>query len=439
MSSAPNAGETIDRAADVLVDEQIGRTRYLTPEGYLFCEGARVARIGPMLYRQDEVPDIEPSGPGMITITRDADVLFAPETISSFVGKPVTNNHPPDFVKPETFRTYCVGVTLNPRRGDGIESDYLLADLLITDEDAIAEVLASKRELSPGYSAPREQVRPGLGRQTQIIGNHVALVERGRGGPACAIQDGLPDDPPSKTKEAGMAKKRSVWDRLTTAFKANDEAAFNEELEAAKDELEGEEPQKIVIEVKQPETGEPEKPVAQDENDPLAKITAALDDIGTRLAKLEAGREGTSDEDPEKEKKEEATSDDDGGTEPVTMDAFADARARAEILNPGIKLPTFDAKAEPKAAHAALRDLQVRALTGAAADQSRKAHVETVLAGRKADFGKMTADSVAAIFTAASELAKAANRPAGRTATFPQGPMTPARYAELLKARRSNA
>ena len=51
----------------------------------------------------------------------------------------------------------------------------------------------------------------------------------------------------------------------------------------------------------------------------------------------------------------------------------------------------------------------------------------------------MTADSVATIFTAASELAKAANRPAGRTTTFPQGPMTPARYAEMLKSRRATA
>jgi hypothetical protein len=428
---------TLDRSPEVLVDEQIGRTRYLTPEGFLFCEGARVARVGPMLYRHDEVPDIEPAGPGMITITRDADVLFSEETISSFVGKPVTNNHPPDFVKPETFRTYCVGVTLNPRRGEGIEADYLIADLLITDQDAISAVLASKRELSPGYSAPREQVRPGLGRQTQIIGNHVALVERGRGGPACAIQDGLPDDPVSKQEEAGMAKKRSVWDRLTTAFKANDEAAFNEELEAAKDELAGDEPQKIVIEVKQPDaaTAEPEK--AEDEGeaaDPMAEIKTMLADIGARLAKLESGEaaEETADEDAEEKKDEEAA-------EPVTMDAFADARARAEILNPGVKLPTFDAKADAKSSRNALHDLRVRALTGALGDQARKGHVEAILSGRKAEFGSMTADSVATIFVGASELAKAFNRPNGRPSTFPQGPMTAAKYAEMIKSRRATA
>lgn len=434
--------ETQDRAPDVLIEEQIGRTRYLTPEGYLYCEGARVARTGPMLYRQDEVPDIEPSGPGMITITRDADVLFSDETIASFVGKPVTNNHPPDFVKPETFRTYCVGITLNPRRGEGIEADYLLADLLITDEDAISEVLASKRELSPGYSAPREQVRPGLGRQTQIIGNHVALVERGRGGPACAIQDGLPDDTPSQPEEAGMAKKRSVWDRLTTAFKANDEAAFNEELEAAKDEAASDEPE----ETKDDEPDEKVLTALQDMKSTMdslpaaiaASVTAALSKFKVKDEEAKEDDDKAEDEDPD-DKEEGETSDDDGEIEPVTMDAFADARARAEILNPGVKLPTFDAKADAKTSRAALRDLQVRALTGALGDQARKGHVEAILSGRKAEFGSMTADSVSTIFIAASELAKASNRPAGRTQTFPQGPMTPARYAEMLKARRTNA
>ncbi len=435
---------TLDRAPDVLVDEQIGRTRYLTPEGYLYCEAARIARIGPMLYRHDEVPDIEPAGPGMITVTRDADVLFAPETLASFVGKPVTNDHPPSFVDPKTFKAYSVGVVLNPRRGEGVEADYLLADLLITDAVAIADVMENKKELSLGYSAPREQVRPGFARQTDIIGNHVALVARGRGGPACAIQDQQPD-PPAPCGEPDMAtKKRSVWDRLTTAFKANDEAAFNEELEAAKDESGADEPQRVVIELKHPEA-EPAKadePKTDDESvDPLAEIKAMLGDIAARIAKFESGKaaESTTDEDSEEPKDDEETSDDDGEMEPVTMDAFSEARSRAEILAPGISLPTFDAKADPKAARQTLRDLHVRALTAAHTDPRRKAHVDAVLSGRKAEFSKMTADHLATVFVAASELAKAAHRPASRLGAMPQGPMTTAKYAELIKSKQTRA
>ena len=44
-------------------------------------------------------------------------------------------------------------------------------------------------EVSLGYDADYEQTAPGVGRQTNIIGNHVALVERGRCGPRCAIGD----------------------------------------------------------------------------------------------------------------------------------------------------------------------------------------------------------------------------------------------------------
>lgn len=446
MPSAPDAAGTFDRAPEVLAAEQIGRTRYLTPEGYLLCEGARIARVGPMLYRPDEVPDIEPAGAGMVTVTRDPDVLFAEETIASFLGKPVTNDHPPDFVRPETFRTYCVGTTLNPRRGEGVEADYLLGDLLITDAGAIADVLSGKMELSPGYSAPRQQVRPGLARQTAIIGNHVALVARGRGGPACAIQDEKPDTTQT-TVEGPMAKKRSVFDRLMTAFKANDEAAFKEELEAAQDEMEGDEPQKLVIEVKQPENGEKAEEKAVDEgNDPVAaaltKIGAALEAFGARLDKLESGK--TADEEQGQEEKDGDKSEDEHGEEAefksmdaaAIRDAFADARARAEILAPGITLPTLDAKAEPRALGASIRDIRVKALSAAMAKDASKAHISTVLAGRKPEFQTMTADALATIFVASSELAKAANRPNARIGALPQGPMTPAKYAEMLKAKR---
>lgn len=428
----------LDRAASVLVDEQIGRTRFLTPEGFLFCQGVRIARTGPMLYRDYEVPDIEPGGPGMITIERDAAVLFDDAAMASFNGKPVTNDHPPAIVDPSTWKAFSVGTVLNPRRGDGVEADYLLADLLITDQQAIDEVQSGKREVSCGYDCDREQIKPGLGRQTKIVGNHVALVTRGRAGPACAIQD----SDPVKQKEPDMPK-RSAWDRLRTAFKAQDEAAFEEEMKEAQQDTDEEgSPQQLVIHVK---GAEPEKPEpkadenAADEADPLAEIKALLEGFGARLAKLEAGEVGekaASDEDPEAEKPEDK--------EP-TMDSaplrelFAEVRARAEILSPGISLPTFDAKAVRKVTGATLHDLRIRALKGAYADPSRKGYVSDALGGREPKFEKMTADAAEVVFNAAFALAKAANKSSGKSApAFPQGPMTTARYAELIKSRRSN-
>lgn len=431
---------TLDRATSVLVDEQIGRTRYLTPEGFLFCEGVRIARTGSMIYRADEVPDIAPGGPGMITIERDASVLFEDAAVASFNGKPVTNDHPPDFVMPGTWKAYSVGTVLNPRRGEGVEADYLVADLLITDQQAIDDVQAGKREVSCGYSADREQVKPGLGRQTKIVGNHVALVARGRAGPACAIQD----SDPGKQKETEMPK-RTAWDRLRTAFKANDEAAFEEEMkEAQKDADEEGSPQQLVIHVKgpEPEKIEPKaEEKSEDEGDPLADIKAMLESFGARLAKLEAGEVGeeqVADEDPE-EKAEEKKEEKEAMMDSASLrSAFDDVRSRAEILSPGITLPSFDAKAVRKTTNSAMHDLRIRALKNAYDDPARKSYVADALGGREAKFDTMTADAAEVVFNAACAIAKAANKSSGKAApSFPQGPMTASRYAELIKSRRS--
>jgi len=419
----------------VLVDAQIGRTRFVTPEGFLYCEGVRIARTGSMLYRPDEVPDIAPAT-GMVVIERGPDVLFAPETIASFNGKPVTNGHPTALVSPVTWKQAAAGTVMNTRRGEGAESEYLLADLLVTDADAISNVLAGKREVSCGYDAPREQVKPGLGRQTKMFGNHVALVDRGRAGSACAIQDSEPE------KEPEMAVvKRSAWDRLRTAFKAKDEAAFEEEIAAAQGEPDGDEPQRVVIEVQTKPSDPPvaDEGEAETKAEPEAPAWAAaiggkLDAVIEALGKLAPK---TADEEPAKE---EPPKEDDEPKFPA-MDAAAeqDVRSKAEILSPGIQIATFDAAADPAKRGEAMHGLRIRALTAALADPKRKVHVEQALAGGSADFTKMTFDSAAVLFNAASALARAAaTRPANIDhRTFPQGPMTTEKLAELHKQRRA--
>lgn len=434
---------TLDRSPVTLVADQIGAKQAATPEGFLLCEGVKIARTGPMLYLPEEVPEIEPGTNGaMVTILRDADVLFAPETVASFVGKPVTNDHPDDLVGPDTWRACAGGVVLNVRRGEGADSEHLVADLLITDAACIADVQAGKREVSCGYDTEAETVSPGLGRVTKIVGNHVALVDRGRCGPSCAIEDGAP----------AMAKaKRSVWDRLATAFKANDEEAFKEELEAAKDEAGGE-GQHIHVHLGQQEPGEAD-PVKTDEADPaeerFSRIEASLATIAEAVAKLQKPEAPAKDEDPdpEEEKPSEVKDEDpEEKEEPEkkpTMDAaavseqFRDVLSRAEILAPGIALPKFDAKA-PKLMVDAMCALRAKALQQAYDTAATRPHVEAV-AGLKPDFKKMKCDHAAVVFRGASELIKAANSrgkdaPAQNLPTG--GKMNAAAYAEMIAARR---
>ncbi len=409
----------VDRAISTLSHEQIGRTRHRTPEGYLLCEGARVARTGPMLYTPDEMPDIEIGPFGrMITIQRDADVLFAPETILSFAGKPITNDHPNENVNPATYQSVAVGTVLNPRQGTGTEAQYLLADLLITDADAIEAVEGDKVQLSPGYDCEVEQIKPGIGRQTFVLGNHVALVDQGRGGPHCSIQDKEPDM--AKTNK----RPRTLADRLRAAFTAKDEAAFEQELENAgeiMDDGEDDGVQRLVIEVQQPGA------VAAAVEDPnevrLAAIETSLASITDTLATLTAPPAAALVTD------EEASEDEDDD-KTVAMDAAS----KAEILVPGIRLPTFDSA---KVKRAAITSVRRDALSTAYADTKRRSVIDSVLGGRAADFSKMKARDVATVFDAAAAVMAATNNGNARTVDIPQGPMTAARYAQQLKDRRA--
>lgn len=211
-------------------ENALGPKRRFTPEGFLVCSEVPIARTGTLLYAAGEVP-IDAGRDGIVGIMRDADDVFSPDAIASFEGMPVTNDHPPLGIKvdPTNWRQLAIGDVHNVRRGDGalLDDQYLYADLIIKDAKAIQDVLDGKREVSAGYDAEYEQLEPGRGRQHDIIGNHVALVDKGRCGPHCSIGD-------SDT----MATKRvSYRDRILNAFKTRDADALVQELDKVGDML----------------------------------------------------------------------------------------------------------------------------------------------------------------------------------------------------------
>lgn len=168
--------------------EQLSPRMAETPEGFLVCYSVPLARTGEYIYKANEVP-VDAGPDGIVKIQRDEDEVFSEETIKSFEGKPVTINHPNDFVTPENWNKLANGVIQNVHRGDGEQADLLIGDLVVTTEDAIKLIKAGLRQVSLGYDAQYEQIKPGLGRQTDIVGNHVALVVKGRAGNRCAIMD----------------------------------------------------------------------------------------------------------------------------------------------------------------------------------------------------------------------------------------------------------
>ena len=366
----------------------------VTPEGYLLCPGTAIARTGVLEYAPEEV-GIEAGPDGIVTIHRAEEQVFAPEAMASFEGKPVTLEHPDEDVNPSSWRELAVGIAQNVRRGEGGQADLLLADLLITDKSAIEEVRKGLRELSCGYDAHYEELGPGTGRQTGIVGNHIALVEAGRCGPRCKIKDhqltvrsNMPD---------ALKKKPGWWDRLwgnPKVRKALHDAAAEE---AAKDEAAGQTP--APAENASPTT---------DDGDKLDQIIVLLNTLIERLGAKPAGDQETpagdeetptgDEDDPDDEDK--PTGDDDPKEDPAkTSDArrkTADSAlvASAKLVAPGLAFRTTDSACTVK--RMALRD--------AAADPQVRRVVDACLRGASLD--KADCLTLDAAFTAVAEIAR---------------------------------
>ena len=180
------------------------------PEGYLLCLNVPVARTGTQDYLPEEL-GITPgsfsfaSGPGLISVYRPEKEVFAPETMASFEGMPVTNDHPPDGVDVDNIRRLQMGHAHNIRRGTGEESDLLLADLIITDERLIEAILGGKREISCGYTYELAEEN-GRYIQRKIRGNHIAVVDAGRAGPRVSIKDKKPNERSTSTMKKSLTK-----------------------------------------------------------------------------------------------------------------------------------------------------------------------------------------------------------------------------------------
>jgi len=173
-----------------------------TPEGFLIATDCVIGRSGFQTYAVGELPQdsLEELGidasnkTATIDIYRSEDEVFAPETLSSFEGKSVTNEHPngTQFVEPSNISDLEFGHVQNVRRGDQpLDSgDWpLLGDLIIKREPLLSLVESGrKRSLSCGYDYVLARDGDKIA-QVAIRGNHVAVVPKGRAGAEARIKD----------------------------------------------------------------------------------------------------------------------------------------------------------------------------------------------------------------------------------------------------------
>lgn len=416
--------KTVDRS-NIYTSGQIGRTREITPEGYLLCRDVRLARTGILIYGDGEVP-VKPDNTGLIQIYRGEDVLFSPTTISSGEGKPVTNDHPDDWVSPENWKIFSGGSGHNIHRGEGEDAEYLMGDLLVMDKEAIDAVMAGKVEISLGYDAEYTEVSPGKGVQSNIVINHIALVDKGRCGSRCSIGDSFMA---TKVKK----KKLSFADRIRNLVKTGDAEEAEKIAKAVEDE-------ELEIPTEDEETGEDDDGKTNDAaiNREILKTLKTMD---ARLVKLEkkktkdSEKEETKDDDEGEDgketkddilKAEEAAKLSENGVQSYTGDSLQEIRSRAEILVPGISLPTMDAKTADVGKVAL--GVKRTALKQAYQDPKVKQTIDLFTSG-KSDFDAMPQATIDAAFTGAAELIKSQNNAKGfrsgvSTKDFGRQPLT---------------
>ena len=436
----------------------LGPQRELTNQGFLLCKDVPIARTGQQVYGPGQTP-IDVGADGTVIIDREASEVFRAETVASgngatFVvwfhtGKlshPVSQEGATEFVVPDNWKEYAAGFVFNVHRGTGKDSDLLLADILVTDAEAIRLITEEGfTEVSAGYDAKYEEDSPGRGRQTDILINHVALVEAGRAGPRCAVQDSASGGKMATIKVKGWDKvKHGIAAKLRTAFPTIDEAKLQEAVDSVEDEPETEaekaakaaDAKKVADEAAAKEDGEthihihndePEgKTVDSDDFEALKKdhedlkekhagLEARVADCEARLPAVKTADEKAAEEDEKKvadakrvkdeaEKKEEeekkavdedlkeeapeGTGDEDlekvvKATDSAYMeDSFQAMRSNAEILAPGITFPAFDSTAAPKATLATLTAFRKKVIGIAASTVDSAATIAELRAGR---------------------------------------------------------
>ncbi|MES2180711.1 MAG: DUF2213 domain-containing protein [Pseudomonadota bacterium] len=149
-----------------------------TDEGYLI-DTPSVARTGILVYRNDD-------GSIRRELRLPEDVFHA-DSLNSFIGKPITVDHPKGLISHSDIDKYQVGTMLGAGRKDG---ENVVTDIVIHQPAKIGE----RRQLSLGYNVDLEET-PGEWNgqrydaiQRNIRVNHLSIVKSARAGAQAEAQ-----------------------------------------------------------------------------------------------------------------------------------------------------------------------------------------------------------------------------------------------------------
>ncbi|MCK3654231.1 hypothetical protein A4G19_10595 [Pasteurellaceae bacterium Macca] len=258
--------------------------RSFTRDGYLVVP-ATLSRLGVFDYLGKELGLSDNS---VKKVARTEQSLFSDSTVKSFEGVPITLGHPEDDVNAHNWKALAVGNVRNVKR----DGDMLAGEAWIYDAEAISLIQDKGiEELSCGY---RCDIQPSTLTDADfemlpMVGNHVAIVPKGR----CGSNVKLGDEGKPK-----MTTTRKFLDALLGVFgtKLTDEQAKEVE-EKEKTASEKTPPQEKTPPNKAVEK-EAEKPAEKPKEQPKEKEKEKVKDeaLTARIAELEAENQQLRDE-----------------------------------------------------------------------------------------------------------------------------------------------
>lgn len=189
-----------------------------TTDGYLVAD-VRVARTGIQEYTGGEL-GVRTNQ--IMRVYRPESAVFDSVAMHSYAHRPVTNDHPRGQVTAANWKDLSIGNTGGEVVRDG---EFVRVPLVLMDASAIADYESGKRELSMGYDAVIEFTNgvtdsgePYDAIVTSMKMNHLALVDRARGGSELRIGDSPNTDGLGGQQTGGqtaMTMKQVMVDGLT--------------------------------------------------------------------------------------------------------------------------------------------------------------------------------------------------------------------------------
>lgn len=149
-----------------------------TDEGFMLLEGY-VAKPGVLTYKRGDGKEVRELIP--------PEELHRADSLATLGRKPVTLEHPPEYLNPDNVGEYAIGdVDGEVYIGEG---GFVRVKMAVRRADGLAALRRGVRELSPGYTCAIDATpgtHPVYGAYDQVqrrrVYNHAALTERGRAG-----------------------------------------------------------------------------------------------------------------------------------------------------------------------------------------------------------------------------------------------------------------